>query len=1663
MKFSQRFVHRPSVFTLKPLAATLLALSLPVQAATHVVNNEADLIAAINAVNSTAGANFIEFKQDITLTGPLPPITGTVTIKGQGKYLSGDTDGDGNPDVQLLVVGSNSAPGTSVLVQISGLTLKDGLAAGGAGADGTGGALQINGNADVILKDVRIIDSKAEGGNAVVANGDGGNGLGGGVYVAPGGRLSVSGSSDPAADPLNATPNITGSTVAGGTANGTGSDGIAAGGGIFLDGSGNLRLSANPDTVLAIHGDISDGAGTGVGTGSWNLILEGGGGASVDPTDPNADRNYGTIVMGGNNQYSGDTYISDVNVGISSMGALGAGGVVALDNGGLVVAPGVDIDRELVLASGGGRIGVYGGAGILSGDVTGTGNLMKVGEGDLDLQGNSNFDGDWRVRQGALVLDSNARLGTLPDLILDGGGLNFSADVNDLRSFDITNRGGYIDNQGHDVVLAGKINNWDGLVQGITLTFRDSTGTGTTTLADGFSNGTGHSHIESGTVIGNIGTGYLEIDGGAEYRLGGGDRTVRGLNGSGDVTLGNNDLTIALAYDPAGGIGPSFGGNISGAGGLELTNLVSSFSWTLQQTLGSLQVTTAEFLTQELAAGNTYSGGTTVGRGVLLNLIDPTSIGTGDLTLNNGAIGISSGTFNMDINLAGSVGILQTGGDVDFTGQLIGSADFLKQGSGTLTLHGNNTGTFSGDLVVAGSGSYVALADENAAGSGSLVLSDGGGLKLLQDTANLRPVKIAGGNGVIDTGVFNVTSSGAITGSGILPSRLVKEGTGSLILTNTLQLDGGVSIAAGTMRLVDGAGSSGGAITAPPPNPLCWLLPELCPAITIDIGSGAALVVERSNVAQVEIRDSLTGGGEIIKQGSSVLRLRGDNSFSGGLTVLEGYITGDTSESYGWGTITLDNGAGLQLASDLYRDVVLGANNGSLQVTGGNSYQFGGQLLGTGNLLKTGTGALVYTGVATTDIHVQAGVLQVGDGYVGTLLSNVEVDTGAELVFNRDDLTQYDGVVSGSGDVIKRGLGELVLTGDHLFAGDVKIENGILRLGNGGTTGSLTGGADIAAGAELVVNRSGVADISGSLKGAGTLRQVGTGQLRLPGDSSLFAGNTVVESGSLRIDGILGGDVDLFYGTRLQGIGSILGNLDLQDGSIFTPGNSMGTFTVGGNMTMNAGSQLHIEIDELGNHDDVQVGGTASLAGSLFVQPVAGTYGPGCCSYTILQAAGGVSGTFDSVNNSLAFLNTTVTYNANDVVLSVARNGSGFGTLANLTWNQQQVSNALDGIEAADPTNVLVGMITPLTDAQARDAYDSMSGDSLLAQANMAGTASRRFGQILSVRSSRLGLGSRSGRGESMESSLAAVRAGNMPELPAAFAQNMNPLQYDGPTSVVEGVWLEAAGFRLNESSDGVVGSAASSFNGNVLALGLDGYWSDSVIVGFGLGQLKGDLAFDNRQAEADVSGAYAGFYTRFESRNGWHYKAALSVGKQDADQTRTVTIGGTTVKAQSTAAISNMNLDLETGFALHLGNYSMRPYAMVDVQSLKREAISETGAGALSLQVDAATDMLGEFGVGIEFSRPWLTAGERWAQIQSGVALMLPFGDTQREQTLRFNGTNNSYTVQATPNDTPTLQLSLGGEWYFSPRVALWGGYEGRFSSSTKEHNGVLSIQYRW
>ena len=105
------------------------------------------------------------------------------------------------------------------------------------------------------------------------------------------------------------------------------------------------------------------------------------------------------------------------------------------------------------------------------------------------------------------------------------------------------------------------------------------------------------------------------------------------------------------------------------------------------------------------------------------------------------------------------------------------------------------------------------------------------------------------------------------------------------------------------------------------------------------------------------------------------------------------------------------------------------------------------------------------------------------------------------------------GNISGTGGFTWNTDGTLTLLGNNSYQGETVIASGVLRVGNGGTSGSLGQGAVTNHGS-LVFNRSDDLAAANTISGTGSLSKQGTGAVTLTGTNS-YSGGTTVSAGRL--------------------------------------------------------------------------------------------------------------------------------------------------------------------------------------------------------------------------------------------------------------------------------------------------------------------------------------------------------------------------------------------------------------------------------------------------------------------------------------------------------------------------------------------------------------------
>jgi fibronectin-binding autotransporter adhesin len=389
-------------------------------------------------------------------------------------------------------------------------------------------------------------------------------------------------------------------------------------------------------------------------------------------------------------------------------------------------------------------------------------------------------------------------------------------------------------------------------------------------------------------------------------------------------------------------------------------------------------------------------------------------------------------------------------------------------------------------------------------------------------------------------------------------------------------------------------------------------------------------------------------------------------SNSGQLSAYKEYIgysgTGTFTQTGGMNTISL------------YNALNLGYYSGS-----SGTYNLNGGTLITKSISQgSGTAAFNFGG----------GTLQASDGFNCSMPMTLTGEGGNANINASSWIILY-GVLSGDGGLNKLGLGTLDLDASNTYKGGTMFSCGYISassLTNFGT-GKLTfdGGGLLftgtydpsslgitinAGGANFNTNNHSIS-FATALSGTGGLNKLGLGTLTLS-DSNSYKGNTVINTGTLTltstgsidsspiIDVMSGAtfDVSAKSSFSLGGTQTLMGggNVTAAAGSHIAPGDSAGTLTISGNLTLNDGALLDFELASSTSASDKisMISSTLYLNGldfSDFTFTALNGFGKG--TYTLIDAktisgslGSNLTGTIDG------FTATLSTYN-NDLILTV--------------------------------------------------------------------------------------------------------------------------------------------------------------------------------------------------------------------------------------------------------------------------------------------------------------------------------------------------------------------------------------------------------------------------
>ena len=649
----------------------------------------------------------------------------------------------------------------------------------------------------------------------------------------------------------------------------------------------------------------------------------------------------------------------------------------------------------------------------------------------------------------------------------------------------------------------------------------------------------------------------------------------------------------------------------------------------------------------------------------------------------------------------------------------------------------------------------------------------------------------------------------------------------------------------------------------------------------------------RSNTT---LASAITGSGSLVKLGSGTLTLTGTNTYTGGTTISGGLINFTAASNFGTGAITL-NGGGLQWAAGSTADISaklapLGAAGATFD-TNDNIVTLASPISGTGGLVKQGGGTLILSGINT---------------YSGGTTVNVDM-------------------LSVSSDA---NLGAL--------SGGLTLNSGALL-----TTASFTSARTITLsgpGGGFIPSAGTTLTLTGNIGGTGALAMAGPGTLNLTGTNS-YTGGTMVGSGTLTINGSIVGNVAVGAAGTLGGNGTIGGSV--VNAGTLAPGNSIGLLTVNGNYAQMAGSIYQVEVNNAGQGDRINVGGAAAIqGGTVQVLAAAGSYA-NSTTYTIVRATGGVSGAYAGVTSNFAFLTPTLSYDANDVFLTLALPGQNAftPTFLALTPNQKAVGTALNQsfANASGDFATVIGALAGLNIAQGPVALDTISGQPYADFGTMNVNNAALFMNAL---------------GQQMANARGASSTGQRQAL--AQACEVEACDAVSPLSA----WASALGGLGSVLGDSNASTLTYNFGG--AAAGMDYRFDPRFLAGIGVGYTHGTQwvnSFMGQGWSDSVSVAAYGSFTQ----SGFYVDALAGYAYYGNQLQRQILIPGLQQRTATGSTGANQFLgQIEGGYKVGIyapAAATITPFGRFQISSVTQNAFSEVGRAVAQPQRRAADHQL--------------------------------------------------------------------------------------------------------
>lgn len=856
-----------------------------------------------------------------------------------------------------------------------------------------------------------------------------------------------------------------------------------------------------------------------------------------------------------------------------------------------------------------------------------------------------------------------------------------------------------------------------------------------------------------------------------------------------------------------------------------------------------------------------------------------------------------------------------------------------------------------------------------------------------------------GGDGdIVVSGNIDTTARSRV------PSGLTKDGSGTVVLSGPNGFFGDTLVSAGVLRALHS--QAFGQET-----------------LRVTVQNGATLEVGSSiNTGPFPLLLSGTG----VANGGALRSISGDNHINGRIS-----FDGEPTR------INSDDG-------NLYLSRIDSSSSGSSLILGGVGNIFVSDYVDADRLTKDGSGSVTLGGSspALFNVVVSQGELSVLDGRaLGTKIRNstVTVLSGATLNLLAGVDNGKPLILNGAG-VDNRGA--LRSSGTNTFNDPITLGSNA-RINTDAGVLILNGAINGTAHHLLTVGGSGNTLISGNIAGV-DLTKDGSGNVFLAGND--VVDRVTLDSGVLSVNGTMVTKGVILRGGTLSGTGKIDGPIIDERGAI-GPGNSIGTMTINGDVTINRGGALEIEVDAQGASDRISVVGTDHKlminAGTLLIIPQAGTYKPNT-TYTILTTEGGGTVLFDEVAGGVGFLKPRVSLDREHIYVTLALAPNAFRSVGQ-TVNQQAVGGALDTAAASGNVGGLVTTMANLPVSQGSAALQALSGQPY---ADL-GTLNTRSGQLFM-----------NSVGRQM-----AVNRGAFPGGTSSVAlAEACDVACDSAAPRFS-AWLSAIGSTGNVLGDANAAGLTYTFGG--AAFGIDYRLDPRFLVGIAGGYLSGTQWVNGFSGTGYSDNYNVALYASF-TQNGFYADALAGYANSNNRLQRVINTSGLPSGITNGSTNANQFLgQIETGYQIGLpspANTSITPFARLQVGAANQAGFTESGASPYNLAVASQNTTSVRSTLGVDLAAGFDLGGGTPFNVGLRLGWLHEYADTTRPMTAGFAAAPvGQFTVYGATPQRNSAVIGLSATAAITERASLFASYDGEVGGGTDNHALRVGFRMTW